>query len=197
MNAHKIANPFNIGAINKHSLQARPVPDQQPPTMRAVTKNVVTNLANNAEAQRNSTGDNEQRTSLLNDILALPPITSGHRATTQPRMVHDADDSEEEGELCRKRNRENSPLETWIEGFHTGADAAPEQTLSSYPENRPGANRLNFNSFRDPQILGKVIKRNMGLQQHVASFPYWKKSTNGRLTQSHMEAHNIARMLQL
>ena len=111
--------------------------------------------------------------------------------------MEDIDESDEEPETRRKRTRDNAAIESWIEGFHTGADAALELTLSSYPENRPGANRLNVNIFRGPQILGKVINRNMGLQQHVASFPFWKKSVNGRPSQAHMEAHNIARMMQL
>ena len=54
-----------------------------------------------------------------------------------------------------------------------------------------------MNTFRGPQILGKVTNRNMGLQQYVASFPFWKNSVNGQPSQAHMEDHNIARMMQL
>ena len=99
--------------------------------------------------------------------------------------------------MANKRTRDPNPLESWVEGFHTGADAALEQTLSAFPENRPGSNRLNVTTFRGPKILGKIINRNLDLMQHVASFPFWKKSTNGRPTQAHMEAHNLARMMQL
>ena len=52
-------------------------------------------------------------------------------------------------------------------------------------------------AFRGPKILGNVISRNMGLQQHVETFPFWRKWASGRPTQPQMEAHNIARMMQL
>ena len=197
VNAHKNVNPPGHAPGNRQPTQEVPTQHQQPARLGTTSSHGVDNNDAPANPPRQAPNPTEQPSTTLQDILRLASPAAPQRGAAQARDPHGIDESDEEAELRRKRVRDGNTMENWIEGFHTGADATLEQTLSSYPENRPGANRLNLNNFRGPQILGKVINRNMGLQQHVATFPFWKKSVNGRPTQSHMETHNIARMLQL
>ena len=196
VNAHTAANPSGTAAATPQHGPPTQLADQLPPTL--VNQPASNTQANpDAPPQTAAPVPAVHHGPSLNDILAVAPTATGPHRTTNPANRHDMDDSDDELDATKKRNSDDNHMESWIQGFHTGADAALEHTLSENPENRPGANRLNVTTFRGPKILGKIITQSLGLQQHVATFPFWKKSTNGRPTQSHMEAQNLARMMQL
>ena len=199
VNAHKDANPAGFATASPQHAQPTLIPDQQPPRLPTTDNRAGPSTARNPVARRQTPapGTTDQRGPTLNDILASAPNAAGRSGPENPADPQGPYDSDDEHDMANKRTRDPHPLESWVEGFHTGADAALEQTLSAFPGNRPGSNRLNVTTLRSPKILGKIINRNLDLMQRVASFPFWKKSTNGRPTQAHMEAHNLARMMQL
>ena len=197
VNAYKGANPPRPTTGNQQPAQSVPTLHHQTARILTSVSHGVINNDTAVNAPRQAPIPDEKPPTTPQDILALASPATPPRRAPKTRVPQAIDESNEEHKVRRKRVRDSNTMEHWIQGFHAGTEEALEQTLLSYPENRPGANRLNVNTFRGPQILGMVINRNMGLQQYVASLPFWKKSVNGRPTQSHMEAHNIARMLHL
>ena len=81
-----------------------------------------------ARTARQAVTSTDQPSTAFQDMLgrAVP-----QRRGNQAGDLQDIEESDDEPDTRKKRTRDNAAIESWIEGFHTGADAALKQTLSS------------------------------------------------------------------